>query len=448
MKKILIVMMMALLVLAGCTAKDDTDTPDGDVATDVTLEVAGLEGGYGTEGWEAVVAAFTEETGIKVNLTLSKIISDELRPNIQAGEVPDVIYLGVGAIGGLTDTMIAEKIITDISDIVDEPIPGETGTVGQKVLPGFFDTLRSQPYSDGKIFLSPVFYSPLGMFYNAGLFEEKGWTVPTTWDEMWELGDKAKAEGIALFTYPTTGYFDGFFSSLLNITAGPEAYDKLMNFDLDTWKSDDVKRAFEIVGKLAEYTHENTVAQANEEGFSKNQSLVLENKALFIPNGTWLPGEMADAPREDGFKWGFTALPADGSGDEYSSTFTEEVYIPEGAEHTEQAKMFIAYLYSDEATTLFIENSGAVQPTVNAYELIPAEIDGEPNENKLYYGVYDGGAKSNSIGFADRDAVEGVDLTGAEGIIYGTVNTLVNGDITVEEWYNNVLAGVEQYQEQ
>ena len=37
-------------------------------------------------------------------------------------------------------------------------------------------------------------------FYNAGLFEEKGWEVPTTWDEMWELGDKALEEGIYLFT--------------------------------------------------------------------------------------------------------------------------------------------------------------------------------------------------------------------------------------------------------
>ena len=442
---------MALLVLAGCTAKDTDKEPDTDgntdATSDVTLEVAGLEGGYGTAGWEAVVAAFTEETGVEVNLTLSKIISDELRPQIQAGEVPDVIYLGVGAIGGLTDTLIAEKMITDISDIVDQEIPGESGTVGDKVLPGFFDTLRSQPYSDGKIHLSPVFYSPLGMFYNQGLFEEMGWEVPSTWDEMWELGDKAAAEDIALFTYPTTGYFDGFFSSLLNITAGPEAYEKLMNFDLDTWKSDDTKRAFEIVGKLAEYTHENTVAQANEEGFSKNQSLILENRALFIPNGTWLPGEMADAPREDGFEWGFTALPADGEGDEYSSTFTEEVYIPEGAEHAEEAKMFIAYLYSDEATQLFIDNAGAVQPTVTSYDLIPAEKDGEPNENKLYYGVYDDGASSNSIGFADREAVEGVDLTGAEGILYGTVNAVVNGDTTVEEWYNNVLDAVEQYQE-
>ena len=29
-----------------------------------------------------------------------------------------------------------------------------------------------------------------------------------------------------------------------------------------------------------------------------------------MPNGTWIVGEMAEAPRADGFEWGMTALPA------------------------------------------------------------------------------------------------------------------------------------------
>lgn len=37
---------------------------------------------------------------------------------------------------------------------------------------------------------------------------------------------------------------------------------------------------------------------------------VLDNKALFMPNGNWVIGEMEDAPKADGFEWGFTALPA------------------------------------------------------------------------------------------------------------------------------------------
>lgn len=38
---------------------------------------------------------------------------------------------------------------------------------------------------------------------------------------MWKLAEEAKKEGISLFTYPTAGYFDAFFTSLLNATAGP-----------------------------------------------------------------------------------------------------------------------------------------------------------------------------------------------------------------------------------
>ena len=49
----------------------------------------------------------------------------------------------------------------------------------------------------------------------AEILKEKGWDVPTTWDEMWELGDKAAAEWTYLFTYPTTGYFDAFFYALM-----------------------------------------------------------------------------------------------------------------------------------------------------------------------------------------------------------------------------------------
>ena len=42
-------------------------------------------------------------------------------------------------------------------------------------------------------------------------------------------------------------------------------------------------------------------------------------------------------------------------------------------------------------------------------------------------------------------AIEGVDLTSAEGILYGTVNSVVTGDKTVDEWYNAVIDAVKKY---
>lgn len=406
------------------------------------MKIAGLDGGYGTKGWEAVAKKFEEAKGCKVELQFEKNIADTLRPVITSGkDVPDIIYLSVGSEGGLTDTLVKEKAITDISSVLDLKVDGKT--VKEKILPGFTDSLTSSPYSDGKLYLAPINYGPCGLFYNAGLFKSKGWEVPKTWDEMFELGEKAKKEGIALFTYPTTGYFDAFFSALLNEAVGPEKYNKLMNYDTATWKDAGVKKAFETVGKLAKYIEKNTVSNANKEGFTKNQQLILDNKALFCPNGTWLPGEMKDAPRAKGFEWGFTALPKlTADGDAYSTTFVEQMYIPAASskDNKDLAKEFIAYCYSDEAAKLFYENGGAVMPITTASSLM-----GENDQNKLYYSVYDNGAKANAVGFAAADAIEGVDLTSADGILYGTVNSVMTGKKTVDQWYDAVIKAVQKY---
>ncbi|MBS5114080.1 MAG: carbohydrate ABC transporter substrate-binding protein, partial [Coprobacillus cateniformis] len=428
--------LMCGTLLAGCGGNKEENGAD---ASGKTLKIAGLDGGYGTKGWQAVAKKFEESKGCKIELQFEKNIADTLRPVITSGkDVPDIIYLSVGSEGGLTDTLVKEKAITDISSVLDLKVDGKT--VKEKILPGFTDALTSSPYGDGKLYLAPINYGPCGLFYNAGLFKSKGWEVPKTWDEMFELGEKAKKEGIALFTYPTTGYFDAFFSALLNEAVGPEKYNKLMNYDTATWKDASVKKAFETVGKLAKYIEKNTVSNANKEGFTKNQQLILDNKALFCPNGTWLPGEMKDAPRAKGFEWGFTALPKlTADGDAYSTTFVEQMYIPEKSnkDNKDLAKEFIAYCYSDEAAKLFYENGGAVMPITTASSLM-----GEKDQNKLYYSVYDNGAKANAVGFAAAEAIEGVDLTSADGILYGTVNSVMTGKKTFDQWYDAVIKAV------
>lgn len=441
MKKLLAVLLVGLLVLTGCSSNNGGETPEEPSGN---LVIYGLDGGYGREGWEAVVAAFEEEFGIEVELKLEKNIAEILRPKLQADEAPDVVYLAVGSEGGVTDTLIAEEALVNINDLLDMKVPGEDVTVKEKVIPGFFDSNRVRPLADGNLYLTPHFYSPLGLFYNKSLFADKGWELPNTWDEFFALADKAKAEGIATFTYPTAGYFDGFFSSLLNSLVGPEVYNKLMAYDLDAWKTDEVKAAFELVGKIAEYTHENTVAQANGEGFQKNQLLVMENEALFVPNGTWLPGEMAGA-LEDGlegnvdpnFEWGLAPIPASDLGDKYSSTFTEEAFIPAGAKNVDNAKLFLSFMYTDKAAKLFYDNGGAVQPIVGSDSIIPKDDD-----NQIYYGIYNDGVKSNTVGFAAADKVEGVVLG---DVLYENVNAVVNGDKTVDAWYAEVLDAIAKF---
>ena len=432
MKKILVTLIAILLIAVGCGQKP---------AESKVLKVSGIEPGYGTKGWEEVVKAFTEETGVEVELQLEKNIHEVLRPQLTAGNAPDVIYLALNATGKLTDTLVAEKGILDITDVLDMNVLGETVKVKDKVLPGFFGTLRTNPYLDGKTFLAPMFYSPTGLFYNETLFTEKGWDVPKTWDEMWALGDMAKAENISLFTYPTAGYLDAFMAGLLNSMVGQETFNKLMSYDLTAWEDAKVLEAFEIVGKLASYTHPDTVAQANAEGFTKNQGMVIDKTALFMPNGTWIAGEMKDAewPGVEDMVWGLTALPSvEAGGDRYSTTFTEEVYIPKDAVNVESAKEFISFLYSDKAAKLFYENGGSVQPIVGSDELVSND-----DANKPFYNIYADGAKSNSVGFAAHEPVEGVDLG---EIFYDTINEVAVGSKTSKQWYDQVVEAIKKYQ--
>ena len=312
--------------------------------------------------------------------------------------------------------------------------PGESATVSSKLIPGFVGTNATNPYGDGKTYLAPMFYSPCGLFYNAGLFAEKGWTVPTTWDEMWALGDKAKAEGYDLFTYPTTGYFDTFFPTLLYSVGGPEFFDKAMNYAEGIWDTDEAKQCFDVMSKLAGYTAKVTVAQANDQDFTQNQQLILDNKALFIPNGTWLVGEMKDAPRADGFQWGMCALPGSGSGTSASYCWMEQAWIPAQAPNLDAAKQFIAFLYSDKAASIFAKG-GAAQP-------ITGITDSMEGDNKIFYGIYDSGASAVMGGFATYESVAG--LGSVREVFFDPFNGLVNGTLSQQDWVDSIKAASDQ----
>lgn len=395
------------------------------------LKVAAFEGGYGAEMWSEIVKAFeASHPGVQVELTVDKKIEDIISPSMKAGDYPDVVHCATGREAALTETLTKEKALHPLTDVLEMNVPGEDVKVKDKIVPGFTDTLATNPYGDGVTYYAPMFYGPCGLFYNAGLFKEKGWNVPTTWEEMWALGDEAAKEGIALFTYPTTGYFDAFTYALLSSAGGPEFFNKCMTYEDGIWESEDANKVFSLIEKLATYTEGTTVANANNDNFTKNQQLILDNKALFIPNGTWLPGEMQDAPRAEGFEWGFMALPAVNEGGAGCSfCWFEQMWIPEAAENKDLAKEFVAFMYSDVAAEIFAKAT-AIQPIVGVSKYLEGD-------NKMFYSIYDNGATAVMGGFAATAPVEGVSMADT---LFGTVNSIVSGDKTITEWQEAVEA--------
>ena len=436
---------MATSMLAGCGSSDDSGKDSGKDADkgseETVLKVAAFEGGNGTQIWEDIAKAFEEShDGGKVELEMSPELDKDLTKAIQNGDVPDVVYYNLGQPSGFTETMLKEEAIADISDVFDDELK-------DKMLDGILDGTDAQPYGDGKVYLAPIFYTPTGFWYNATLVGEgKQYELPTTWDEFFALGEQAKKDGHSLFTFPTTGYFDATIYAMLAQAGGLDFYNDALKYDANTWTSDEGKKVLDTVAKLVgkDYTQEDTVSNANADGgFKINQQNVIDGKALFMPNGNWVIGEMAASTPED-YEWGMMGVPK-WSEDESQSvyTFTEQMWVPADAPNMDLAKEFVKFMYSDEVVDICLNNKTTDKESGKESDT-PVVVPVKGAADKLPDGVtkdcYAAATADDVVAVTGKWAttapIEGLDMAKA---VYGPIESINTGDMTVDEWQKQLV---------
>lgn len=378
---------------------------------------------------------YLKEKGLDdLKLNVIKGGTDTVTGNVQnamnTGTKVDVLFLNYNMSGvALTESFVRSKQLVDLTSLLDQKVYGEETTLGDKLVPGLLNNYTIKPYGDGKVYTLPAFYSPTGLWYDASRFDENGtdgkYKLPTTWEEFWALGDelndaieannnKVDGEHPALFTYPTAGYFDGFVYAAIAGIAGEEKFQKVLGYTDGIWKDSDVMEALKTVVKLRDYLEPNTVAQANKESFQQNQQAVIgsadgktKGTALFVPNGDWLPGEMEKSTPE-GFEWGFMALPKkDASSKSYVTTYLENVYLHKDGNHSELAKDFLLYYFSNEGAKIVAKEAKAIIPTQDA--LKNAETNGISDSTIELYNIYNGDTVAVSGGFAATESVTGLE---------------------------------------
>lgn len=440
LKRLLAVTMvsaMAVGSLAACGSGGD-DSDGGDSGSGDVLKVAAFEGGNGADIWEKIAAAFEEETGTKVELTLSSELDTVLTRDIQNGDIPDIVYYNLGQESGFTETMLKENAVADISDVFE-------GELADKMLDGILDGTAAQPYGDGKIYLAPIFYTQTGFWYNASLVGEgKTYALPTTWDEFFALGQQAKADGRSLFTYPQSGYFDATIYAMLAQAGGTDFYNNALNYDADTWTSEEGKKVLDTVAQLvsSDNIFADTVSNANTDGgFKINQQAVIDGDALFMPNGSWVVGEMANSTPAD-FEWGVMGVPK-WSADESQAvyTFTEQMWIPADAENIDLAKEFIKFMYSDTVVDLCLANKTTNAETGEESDA-PIVVPVKGAADKLPEGVIKTSFQTGDDvvavtgTWATTAPIEGLDMKGS---VYGVIDSISTGNMTVDEWQSQLV---------
>ncbi len=428
----------------GGNAKVTADAQSGDSEQPVEeqeLNIAIFQGGYGDEYWNTVVKLFEEShEGVKVNMTISPTIGDIIRPQIVAGNAPDFISDNDSAQDGVILSMIKENALLEITDVFEGQNYTGTGTLKDDIKDGLLQSAKCAPYGDGKIYLAPFNTGPQGLIYNKTYFDQKSLQVPKTWDDFFALGEKAKADGRALFTYQ--GIYPGYLEEILwpaiANAGGMEALNKIFKYEEGSFNNETVLSVLRNFQRIAAdgYLLKGTVGMNHTE----SQSEMMLGKALFITNGTWMENEMADAPREDGFEFAMAAVPtftADGT--QYVLDSCEQFSIPKAAKNPELAKEFLRFLYSDESVAQFAKSSGSVYATKTGREISKQYLT-----DAIYnmYGIYDKpNVKSITLNFETLPSNCKVIVNDE---IFNPITSVMNGEMTAKEWAESVEAAFAQ----
>lgn len=222
--------------------------------------------------WENVCKAFEDTYGVTVELTTDPKIADVVRPQIIAGNSPDV-YIYSSPSNTLYQSLTKEKQLIDLTDIYEGPGYDDETVLKDQLLDGLLTSSSCDLYNDGHVYSAPFAFKSQGLIYNKALLERYGWELPTTWAEFLELGEKAKAEGIALLTYqgiyPT--YLDSILMPALASAIGPEKLAELSRHGEGIITSEPAMQVLKNFAAIAEngYLLEGTVAMDHTQAQSE-----------------------------------------------------------------------------------------------------------------------------------------------------------------------------------
>ncbi|MDG4856931.1 N-acetylglucosamine/diacetylchitobiose ABC transporter substrate-binding protein [Streptomyces sp. T-3] len=356
----------AASALTGCAMGGDTEpvskaktgaktkkNPFG-VANEGELDVVIFKGGYGdayaTDVHKPLFAKAFPKVTVKVSSTPS--IAQTLQPRFVGGNPPDVVdNQGVGMdIGAL----IGDGQVTDLTPLLDAPsVDDPSKKVRDTLVPGTVEagSFNGKPYSLGYT------QSIEGIWYDAALFDSKGWEAPSTWDDFLALSKEIKEAGSDPFGVGgknAISYIRSAIMASIGKTGGLDVLKNIDNLEAGAWRAPAVEEGLtlwaEYAAKYLDKSYlgqEHTVAQLRQ----------LEGKLAFYPCADYLENEMKkDIP--DGFRYAMMPVPSLTTGDKlrvnsYRGTSGEPFIIPAKAKNPAAGFEYLRQMFSQEGAAGF-----------------------------------------------------------------------------------------------
>lgn len=236
--------------------------------------------------YQKIIDGFVKESGSKVSINTvdHNTFQEQINSYLQ-GEPDDVFSW----FSGYRMRFFADQgLAGDITSVWD--------TIGKNFSESFKAAATA---SDGKQYFVPLSYYPWAVFYRKSVFEDKGYEVPTTLDQMTEISTDMLKEGLDPIAFgdkdgwPAMGTFD-----ILNMRINGYDYHTKLLAGEDSWESDQVKEVFNTWTKLLPYHQKGGLGRDWQE---TAQGLLQKKSGMYLL-GMFVSQQFQDAEGGDALK--------------------------------------------------------------------------------------------------------------------------------------------------
>ncbi|MFD1535899.1 ABC transporter substrate-binding protein [Nonomuraea guangzhouensis] len=270
-------------ILAGCGSSEPTAAPPGGKSAG-NLGTITLGSNYSDEvpkkSLASVIKGFTQGE-VKINTVDHNTFQENINRYLKG--TPDDVFTWFA---GYRMQFFAEQgLATDISDVWRE--------IGGDYTPAM---KAASTGSDGKQYFVPFTYYPWAVFYRKSVWQEKGYEVPKTLDELTALAKKMKTDGLIPIAFadkdgwPAMGTFD-----ILNMRMNGYDFHISLMGGKESWTDPKVKQVFDTWRGLMEYHQPAALGRTWEEA---GQSLQQKKTGMYLL-GMFVAQQFPENERDD-----------------------------------------------------------------------------------------------------------------------------------------------------
>jgi len=369
-KPIGLLMSIAFVVVTGCQGAATTTTaPSAAAAASVATPAS------------AAPSAPAEVVTVKVlDAITEKADTDAVNKIVQNFETahPEIKIERTSVTGKDLDAMAMTSLSSsDGPDIIARnPGPGFAGVMARAGLlrpiddywkkynwdDRIYPIAKSQGTFDGKIYGIPTELEFIGVFYNKTAFDKLGLSVPKTYEDLLNICQKATAAGYIPMAFGNKDQWpaDVQYAQTISNMIGREGLDNILHGD-GSWDTPESAKAIQIpfvdMNKAGCYQPD-----PNAVAWDDANTLFYSQKALMVPTGTWLIGDINTNVKD--FEPGFFFYPTlpGGKGQYPAAGLGGGYWVSAKSKHPDQAAAWLDYYFSPEATKIWMEDASKIQP--------------------------------------------------------------------------------------